>query len=355
MKLCFVSTGGTGGHIFPGLVVAKLLQNASYQVKWVGNKYGLEGVIVPKYGVDFLHIPVFKGRNSLFSKLSVSCLLPISFFYVIKLFIKYKPNVIIAFGGYVSFPVAFLARVFGIPLIIHEQNAIFGMANRVLYYLCNYCLLAYPMTCVNERNTFYVGNPLRAEFLNISDPHYRYSKRYGKLTVLVLGGSLGATFLNDNLPSLFAKMNNIAYVFHQTGGQQSVNKVIKAYHSFAIECEVFAFNNNIVDIYSKVDLIICRSGAITVSEVCTIGVAALFIPYPFAALNHQYLNIKRLIVAKAVLHFDQLRGSLEQLYKLIANLSREDCLELALGVIKYRCNDTNDRILNIVNRCVDYE
>lgn len=297
MATVLIMAGGTGGHIIPAMSIAHLLQAQGHEVHWLGTKLGLEADLVPKEGIELHCIKVKGVRNK---GLKAKFKLPfelLSAMLQAKAIIKLiKPSVIVGFGGYASGPGGLAAKLSGVPLIIHEQNAKAGMTNRWLAKMASHSLQAFP-NAIKGAST--IGNPVREAFFNI-EPASTRIKQDEPLKVLVVGGSLGAVAINevvlDALKSLPESQR--PKVKHQVGKRnESVMKT--AYENAKVEVELLSFIDDMPQAFAWADLLICRAGALTVSEVAASGSAALFIPYPHAVDNHQTLNAQFLTQNKA--------------------------------------------------------
>lgn len=326
-KTIFFSAGGTGGHIFPALAVAKLFLNEA-NIVWVGATVGLENEIIPKHNIPLETIKISGFRKKSFSKMAtIPFKLIYAFFQAARLIQKYRPNAIVGFGGYATFPICIMGRMLGVPVLIHEQNAVPGLSNKILAKFVNVVMVAFKHVLTSSK-TIVVGNPIREEILTLETPDIRYGKKHGDLNVLILGGSLGAKVFNDILPSVFAKTNNIATITHQVGrGDKSI--VLESYKKHNIKANVVNFIDDMASAYREADLIICRSGASTVSEIAACGVATIFVPYPYAVDDHQYYNAKYLEEVLAAKVMRQSDVTVSALADCINSFDRKLCLKMA--------------------------
>lgn len=344
--MVFITAGGTGGHVFPALSVAHELLNQEYQVVWIGASKGIENEIVPKHNIRIEKIAI----SGLRKKGIISLLkLPFMLFYAIyqayKIIRQYKPNVVISFGGYASFPIALIAKTFRTPLIIHEQNSVPGLTNKILSYLANFVLVAYKGV-LSSKKTLLVGNPVREDILQIDNIESRYNSRSGGLRVLVLGGSLGAKIFNDNLPYVFEHLSNIESIIHQVG-RGDVVYVQQQYDELKIKAKVVGFINDMKEVYNNIDLIICRSGALTVSEICAVGIAAIFVPYQYAVDDHQRFNVEGLVADGTAVMLLQKDFTIQKMISIIRDFDRTKCLKMALKAHKHAILDSQQRIVDI--------
>jgi UDP-N-acetylglucosamine--N-acetylmuramyl-(pentapeptide) pyrophosphoryl-undecaprenol N-acetylglucosamine transferase len=284
-----IMAGGTGGHIMPGLAVAEVLRKRGWTVHWLGNPEKMEGKLVPAagYPLAVLRFAGFRGRG-LVAKLKAPFLLLCAFTQAWQQFSTIRPNVVLGMGGYVAFPGGVVSVLRATPLVLHEQNAIAGMANRWLARIAQRVLAGFPGALEKAE---VVGNPVRQDVAALSEPQSRYAQRSGSLQVLVLGGSLGAMALNELLPQALAKIPLALRpeVTHQAG-MQHLDTLLAAYTQAGVRARCVPFIENIAQALSEADLLICRAGAMTVAEVAAAGVAALFVPYPHAVDDHQSAN-----------------------------------------------------------------
>lgn len=291
MKTALVMAGGTGGHIFPGLAVAEALRETGWQVHWLGAAGGMECRMVPKQGfaVETINFSGVRGKGWL-SVAFLPMRLIRAFWQSIRVIKKIQPHVVIGFGGYVTFPAGLMAVLLGKPLILHEQNSVAGLANRVLAQIADRVFTSFPAVLKNGEC---VGNPLRKAFLNQEPPELRFARRSGRMSLLVVGGSLGAKALNECIPRAIASMpqEQRPSVTHQ-GGEKQIEQLRAAYASAGVQAELTPFIEDTATAFAHADLIICRAGASTVSEIAAVGAPAVFVPYPFAVDDHQMHNAK---------------------------------------------------------------
>ncbi len=323
-----IVAGGTGGHIFPGLSVAKMLLANNWQVKWVGNPNAMEGQLVLQHGIALCPL-VFSGfrGKSLLEQILMPFKLVRAFYQAFQIIQQQKPQVVLGMGGYVAFPLCVMAHLFNIPLVIHEQNSVPGLTNRVLAKLTKHVLTAFPRVFKHSQ---WVGNPVRQEISQQPLPEIRYQNRSGPLRVLVVGGSLGAKALNDVLPNALALIPKSLRpeVVHQTG-RQHLEEVQSKYVAKDLQVECVAFIDNMAEAMAQADLLICRAGAMTVAEVAALGVAALFIPYPFAVDNHQTQNAQFLVREDAAWMILQSELTARGLAGWLESIDRFACLDKA--------------------------
>jgi UDP-N-acetylglucosamine--N-acetylmuramyl-(pentapeptide) pyrophosphoryl-undecaprenol N-acetylglucosamine transferase len=299
-----IMAGGTGGHIFPGLAVAKLLQKNGWDVQWLGNPQAMEGRLVPAQGL-ILNKLVFSGlRGKGFSSIFFAPgRLLRALFQAWCVLRRFRPTVVLGMGGYVAFPGAMMASLLGIPLVIHEQNSVAGLTNRILAKLADRVLVAFPQTLPKGH---WVGNPVREELLDLPSPEirYAYQQQQHSLKLLVVGGSLGAAVLNQVVPEALALLKEshtegVSWEVTHQAGQAHLEQLQQQYAQAGIQARCLPFVEDMAQALSRCDLVICRAGAMTVAEVATVGVAALFVPYPYAVDDHQTSNARFLVEQQA--------------------------------------------------------
>ena len=323
-----VMAGGTGGHVFPALAVAKPLAESGYRIIWIGNRNGMEAEMVPKHGFEmaWLSFGGLRGKG-LLTKLLLPFNLLIAFAQSIGILLRFKPKVVVGFGGYISFPAGMMSVLLGKPLVLHEQNAIAGMANKVLAKVADRVLTAFPDTLPGAQ---WCGNPVRKEIVRLAPPRERYCARSGPLRLLIIGGSLGAQALNQTVPRALALLSadTRPIVTHQSGAKH-MDGLKKSYAEAGVNAHTAAFIDDMAAAYANADLVICRAGAMTVSEVACAGVAALFVPFPFAVDDHQTANAIFLSDKGAALLVQQSAFTPQALAAQLQSLTREQCLAFA--------------------------
>ena len=305
MGRLMIMAGGTGGHVIPALAVARSLKNNGVEVCWMGSEGGLETQLIPDAGIE-LDVIKIKGlrKSGFIRKLMMPLMLIQACFQALIIILRQKPDALLGMGGFVSGPGGLIAGLLRKPLIIHEQNAVAGLTNKCLSHIASKVLSGFPKT-VGIKQAHWVGNPVRKEILKIEEPQLRLSGRQGSLRILVVGGSQGAEIFNTQLPGLLfdAKLPRIE-VRHQSGAGK-VKLVEESYKRCGVQAEVFEFIDDMAEAFSWSDIVVCRSGAMTVSEVCAAGAVAIFVPYPFAVNDHQTANAAYLVKKKAAIHVNQ--------------------------------------------------
>jgi UDP-N-acetylglucosamine--N-acetylmuramyl-(pentapeptide) pyrophosphoryl-undecaprenol N-acetylglucosamine transferase len=327
-RTILIMAGGTGGHIFPALAVAEELKASGWRVVWLGSKAGMEAQIVPRHGyeIEWIRFGGLRGKG-IAAMVFLPLNLLIAFWQSARAIFRQRPNVVLGMGGYVAFPGGMMAALFLRPLVVHEQNAIAGLANRVLAQVADRVLVAFPG--VLDKATL-TGNPVRSAIATIPAPEQRFADRAGSLRVLVIGGSLGARAINDAVPAALALMpeQSRPNVVHQSGGQH-LEALRRAYSESRIEARVEPFIEDMAAAYGEADLVICRAGATTVAELAAAGIAAVLIPFPHAVDDHQTANAKVLSEAGAGVLLPQTELAPRRLADLLLGFTRERLLTMA--------------------------
>ncbi len=328
-RTLLVMAGGTGGHIFPGLAVADAVKAAGWRVVWMGNPDGMEAKLVPPRGYDMAWVRFAALRGKGLVRLM---LLPV---HLLRGFAqswrelgRLRPDVVLGMGGYVSFPGGMMAALRGIPLVVHEQNSVAGLANRVLAAVADRILTGFPAV-LRQRKTTWSGNPVRPEIAAVAPPAARYAGRDGPLRLLVIGGSLGAQALNEVMPpalALIAKAER-PEVVHQAG-ERHLESLRANYAAAGVRAHVVAFVDDMAGAYDWADLVVCRAGALTVAELAAAGVASILVPYPHAVDDHQTGNARFLSSAGAAILLPEPELTPQRLTE-IRTLTRPQLLQMA--------------------------
>jgi UDP-N-acetylglucosamine--N-acetylmuramyl-(pentapeptide) pyrophosphoryl-undecaprenol N-acetylglucosamine transferase len=321
--------GGTGGHIFPGLAVAEALRARGWRVHWLGAPGSMEETLVPPHGFAFEPIQFggLRGKG-LVTLIWLPLRLLRAFLQSIRVVRRVRPDVVVGLGGYISFPGGMMSVLLGKPLVLHEQNSVAGLANRVLASVADRVFTAFPNVFKKAQ---WVGNPLRAAFMQQPDPAARFAGRSGPLKLLVVGGSLGARGLNAVVPKALALIapERRPRVIHQSGAKQ-IDELHANYAAAGVEGELTPFIEDTARAYADADLIVARAGASTVTEIAAVGAAALFVPFPSAVDDHQTTNARFLVDARAGWLVQQTELTPELLADLLQNTERPALLERAL-------------------------
>ncbi|MDB5884487.1 MAG: UDP-N-acetylglucosamine--N-acetylmuramyl-(pentapeptide) pyrophosphoryl-undecaprenol [Polaromonas sp.] len=298
-RVALVMAGGTGGHIFPGLAVAEALRERGWRVHWLGGKGSaarpsMESQLVPPRGfpletIDFSGV---RGKGPLTLALLPLRLLK-AFWQSVQVIRRVRPDVVLGLGGYIAFPAGMMSVLLGKPLILHEQNSVAGLVNKLLARVADRVFTAFPEVL---KNAEWVGNPLRPAFTRQPGPEVRFAHRHGPLKVLVVGGSLGATALNELVPRALALIPAAGrpQVTHQSGARQ-LEALQANYQAAGVHAELTPFIEDTAQAFADADLVICRAGASTVTEIAAVGAAALFVPFPSAVDDHQTANARFLV------------------------------------------------------------
>lgn len=331
--VALIMAGGTGGHIMPGLAVADVLKSRGWTIFWLGNPEKMEGKLVPPRGYQMapMRFAGVRGKG-LMSKLKAPFMLVGAAVQAWRQISRVRPDVVLGMGGYVAFPGGLVAWLRGKPLVLHEQNAIAGMANRVLSSLAGKVLVGFPKALPGAD---WVGNPVRSDVASMTDPVARYAEHQGPLRLLVVGGSLGASALNQVVPQALARLSaeHRLEVTHQSGAQH-IEALRSAYQDAGVEAQCVAFIDDMAGALSAADLLICRAGAMTVAEVAAAGVAALFVPFPHAVDDHQTANARFLSDEGAAWMQQQSSLSAEWLADWLSKRTRPELLSVAIQARK---------------------
>ena len=326
MRTLLIMAGGTGGHIFPGLAVAEQARAAGWQVVWMGARDGMEERLVPRHGYATAWIRAKAARGKgLLQKLLLPTNLLFSFWESAGHIRRIRPDVVLGLGGYVAFPGGMMASLLGRPLALHEQNAIPGLANRVLAGISDKVMVAFPDALARAEWT---GNPVRADIAAIAQPEERCRGREGPLKILVVGGSLGAQVLNEIVPRALALLERRPQVVHQSG-EKHLEALRAHYAAAGVQGELVAFIDDMARRYAEADLVICRAGAVTIAELSAGGMASILVPFPHAVDDHQTANARFLADRGAAILLPQRSLTAERLAGLIRSLDRAALLQMA--------------------------
>jgi UDP-N-acetylglucosamine--N-acetylmuramyl-(pentapeptide) pyrophosphoryl-undecaprenol N-acetylglucosamine transferase len=394
-KKILIMAGGTGGHVFPGLAVAELWRAQGHEVVWLGTLHGLDAKLVPAAKLPFYQIKItgLRGRG-LLDYLQAPWKIFRATLQSIKLIRQLKPDVVLSMGGYVAGPGGLAAWLSHKPLIVHEQNAIPGTTNKLLSYFAKHILTAFPIAFKEHKKMQWVGNPIRASISALSDPNVRFAARTAALKVLVLGGSQGAQKINQSIPQVLAALpiEKRPEILHQTGarhyeatleeykkqeidpspalratsptrgevkilqpaptsplplGERSTPK--EAGEGKFASIRVVPFIDDITAAYAWADLIICRSGALTVSEIAGAGIASILIPFPYAVDDHQTANAKVLVDVNAAIMIQERDLKVEKLQNLIQDFTqhREKLMNMAMQARTLAKPEATQQVLDI--------
>ena len=345
-----ITAGGTGGHVFPGLAVAAKLVARGCRVFWLGTREGLEARLVPQHGVEFESVS-FRGirgkgwRTLLFGPyaLAAACI------ESLRIIRRRRPNVVLGFGGFASFPGALMGVATGKPLVVHDANAVAGLANRILAHGADRILLGFPnaLRGASTKRTAWVGNPLREEIVAVDPPQARFEGREGPLRLLVVGGSLGAAALNDALPDALARLpqSQRPLTVHQAGDRH-IDALRARYADAGVSADCVPFIADMAERYAWADIVVCRGGALTVAELAAVGLGAIIVPLPGAIADEQTANARFLLDAGAAIVLPQadLVGPDAPLAGILGALTHRDALAMALAAYRVGKRDAAERV-----------
>jgi UDP-N-acetylglucosamine--N-acetylmuramyl-(pentapeptide) pyrophosphoryl-undecaprenol N-acetylglucosamine transferase len=327
-KTILIMAGGTGGHIFPGLAVAECMKKQGWRVVWLGAPSSMEAELVPKHGyaIGLVDFHGLRGKG-LWRKITMPFSLLFAIWQCLFVFLKYRPAVVLGMGGYITVPGGLTAVLLRRPLVIHEQNAVAGMSNKLLARYSKRVMSGFPDVLQKAE---WCGNPVRAAISALPEPAQRYGKREGALNLLVVGGSLGAKVINERVPKALALIAPEArpHVLHQSG-KQHYEATRTAYEQAGVDAMVAPFVDDMAFYYDQADLVLCRSGALTVSELAEAGLASVLVPFPHAVDDHQTVNARFLSGRGAAMLLPQTEMTPERLADLLQHMTRERAQQMA--------------------------
>ena len=321
MPTILIMAGGTGGHVFPALALARRLREQSAEVVWLGTRRGIEARLVPAEGIpiEWLSVGGLRGK-ALSTRLAAPGRLTIALWQALRVMRRRRPAVVVGLGGFVTGPGGVAAWLTRRPLVIHEQNAIAGFTNRCLAHLAREVLEAFPGSFRAAVRTVTIGNPVRREIAALPGPAERLGGRAGAVRLLIIGGSQGAVRLNTVVPSALARAAGIRFEVRHQAGERWTQACRESYAGAGVAADVSAFIDDMAEAYAWADLAICRAGALTVSELAAAGLGAVLVPFPAAVDDHQTYNARQLVHAGAAvliadreLSAERLAGELERL------------------------------------------
>lgn len=351
MKRLLIMAAGTGGHIFPGLAIAQTMRERGWQVSWLGTSHGMERDIVPKHGIemDTIEFAGLRGKGLMHTARGVLKMAG-AFASCFNIIGRRQPDVILGMGGYVTVPGGVMAKLRGVPLVLVNADAALLLSNKALVPMAKRVLFGFPADFGSAAGKALVtGNPVRREIIDVPSPSERYAGRSGRLRLLVVGGSLGAKVLNESLPAALALLpaDERPFVTHQSG-RQHIDALRKAYAQAHVQAEVVDFIEDMPRRYAEADLVICRAGAITVSELTAAGVASVLVPLVASTTSHQRDNAQWMAKQNAAMHLPQTELNPERLAQLLRSLSRENCLAMAQAAHGIGRRQANEEIANVL-------
>lgn len=366
-RTALMMAGGTGGHIFPALAVAGQLRSRGWQVVWLGTRNGLESRLVPPHGfeIEWLSVAGLRGKGWLGLAAGIPRAV-LALWQALRTVLRRRPDVVVGFGGFVSFPGGLAAALTRRPLLVHEQNSVAGLSNRILALLARDVVAGFP-DAFRQRggsplarilplpaHCHWSGNPVRSELTALAPPGERFAGRSGPLRLLVVGGSQGARALNRVVPQALALLPAAArpLVLHQAG-PKLLDEMHDAYSRLGLQAEVRPFIDDMAQALAQADLVICRAGALTVAELCAVGVAALLVPFPSAVDDHQTGNGRFLVAAGAAELLPQSLLDARLLAGRIAALDRSRLLAMATAARALARPHAAREVADRVEACAD--
>ncbi|WP_404368486.1 undecaprenyldiphospho-muramoylpentapeptide beta-N-acetylglucosaminyltransferase [Marinobacter sp.] len=345
-----IMAGGTGGHVFPALATARMLQEKGHSVHWLGSAGGMEARLIgdTDIPVSLIAVSGLRGKGRL-ALMAAPFRLARGLWQALAVLRSVRPDCVIGMGGFVTGPGGVAARLTGTPLLVHEQNAVAGMTNRLLARFADSVLEAFPDSFGPNVVTRCTGNPVRADVAALPAPEERMAGREGPLRLLVIGGSLGALAINQVLPAALAGLAEDARpeVRHQCG-ERHLDSTRKAYDSAGVSARIEPFIKDMAQAYDWADLVICRAGALTIAELCAAGLGAVLVPFPHAVDDHQTRNAEYMVKAKAALLVPQSRLKPELVAEILSDLanSRDQVLKMAQSARTLARPDATERVVN---------
>ncbi|MGE5625182.1 MAG: undecaprenyldiphospho-muramoylpentapeptide beta-N-acetylglucosaminyltransferase [Bacillota bacterium] len=343
-----IMAGGTGGHVFPALAVADVLRNKGHAVTWIGTRQGLEARVVPAAGIpmEWIDVGGVRGKGVV-TLLKSPFTLSRALIQALGIFRRLKPAAALGMGGFASGPGGLAARLAGCPLVLHEQNAVPGVTNRILSRLSRHVLEGFPGSFPAGRHARHVGNPVRSAIAALPPPERRFAGRAGPMRLLVIGGSQGARVLNENLPRAISLLGAKCRpeVLHQTGARDA-EAVAARYKELGVDARVAPFIDDMAAAYAWADLAVCRSGALTLAELSAAGLGAVLVPFAAAVDDHQTKNAAFLVGNGAARLLPQPAATPEALAALLDGLlaDRSGLAEMARHARALAFTDAAERV-----------
>jgi UDP-N-acetylglucosamine--N-acetylmuramyl-(pentapeptide) pyrophosphoryl-undecaprenol N-acetylglucosamine transferase len=353
-RTVLIMAGGTGGHVFPALAAARVLRERGFEPVWLGTKRGLEAKLVPpaQIEMEWISMSGLRGKGAA-TLLLAPFKVAMAIWQSLQVMRRRKPVVVLGAGGFVAGPGGVAAWLMRRPLVIHEQNAVAGMTNRMLSHFARRVLEAFPSSFPSGTRAEQVGNPVRREIAAIEPPEQRFDARQGPLQMLVIGGSQGAAKLNATVPAALATIDIASrpIVIHQAG-ERHIDVARQTYEKHGVKADVRAFINDMAEAYSWADVVVCRSGALTVSELAAAGLPAIFVPFAAAVDDHQTLNAKFLVDAQAGISIAERDLTPERLSQELKKLLSGGREQLKAMAIRARSVAITDADVRLADACV---
>ncbi|WP_434779698.1 undecaprenyldiphospho-muramoylpentapeptide beta-N-acetylglucosaminyltransferase [Neisseria sp. Ec49-e6-T10] len=345
-KTFLIMAGGTGGHIFPGLAVAHSLEEKGHKVLWLGAQGAMETTLVPKHNIHIETVAIKGIRgNGLKRKLTLPFVLFKAVMKAKKIIQEHQVDAVIGFGGFAAFPGGVAAKLSRKPIIIHEQNAVAGLVNKTLAKIATKTLFAFPGVFPSALGL--VGNPVRKEIATLPEPAQRFSGRVGPIKLLVVGGSLGAKVFNQVVPEALSLLNNQQInVLHQCG-KNNLSEVQERYQQYHVNATCQEFIHDMQEAYAQADIVLCRSGALTIAELAACGLGSILVPFPFAVDDHQSANAQYLVRSHASVLLPQDALTASRLAEELQKLDRQQCLDQAQNARALALPDAADKVAQI--------
>ena len=352
-KRLMIMAAGTGGHIFPGIAIAQTMRARGWEVSWLGTAHGMEQDLVPKSGIeiDTIDFAGLRGKG-LGHTVSGVFKLAASFTTCLGYLKRRRPDVVLGMGGYVTVPGGMMARLRGVPLALVNADAALLLSNKTLTPIADRVLFGFPADFGKAAAKAVVtGNPVRKEILAMAAPEQRFAGRSGVLRVLVVGGSLGARVLNEALPAALALLPEGVrpQVTHQSG-KKNIDALREGYAKAGVTANVVDFIDDMAGAYAEADLVICRAGAITVSELTAAGVASVLVPFVASTTSHQRDNARWMAAQNAAIHLPQTELNPAGVARLLEQTSRDACRKMAVAAHAVGKRDANDAIAAVLEQ-----
>jgi UDP-N-acetylglucosamine--N-acetylmuramyl-(pentapeptide) pyrophosphoryl-undecaprenol N-acetylglucosamine transferase len=353
MKKLMIMAAGTGGHIFPGIAIAQTMRARGWDVSWLGTSHGMEVDFVPRQGIVIDTI-AFSGMRGKGLAHSVGGLFKLvgAFFTCFGHIARRRPDVVLGMGGYVTVPGGLMARLRGVPLVLVNADAALLLSNKTLTPMASRVLFGFPADFGKAAaKALVTGNPVRKEILDLPAPCQRFSERSGALRILVVGGSLGAKVLNDSIPAALALLpeGSRPLVKHQSG-KKNIDALRAGYAGAGVKADVVDFIDDMAAAYATADIVICRAGAITVSELTAAGVASVLVPLVVSTTSHQRDNAQWMAAQKAAIHLPQTELNAASMAQLLQSLTREQCRTMAEAALAVGKRNANNEIADVLEQ-----